>query len=177
MDWIICFVIVAIVWLICWAIATTIENSKKYALPQKDHFFKRIRHLNGHPYIPQNALVDFDIINDKIQLSIPKIEGDPLQQNEYKEEINPKNILRCEAKTEQEITYDVTIPRMLLLGPLALADKKKNVRETHHYLYLSYTIKGIEINCLFESSSENVYAIQSEVTKLRIKLAEQQEGN
>lgn len=146
MDWIICFVIVAIVWLICWAISSTAEHNRRYALPQKDHFFKRMRHLNGHPYIPQNALVDLDIIDDKIYLSIPKIEGDPLQQNEYKEEIDPKNILRCEAKT-------------------------------HYYLYLSYTIKGIEINCLFESSSENVYAIQSEVTKLRIKLAEQQEGN
>lgn len=125
----------------------------------KDHFSKTLIHVGGHPYIPTDAVIDFDIIDNKIYL----IQGD------YKEEILPQNIKRCEVKNEQEITYDLTIPRMLILGPLALADKKRNVKN-NFYLFLSYDIKGVEVNCLFRGM-DNIYDIQSQVTRLKIETA------
>lgn len=149
--------------IICIAVPTiiVISTDKKNEKSLKDHFSKTLIHLGGHPYISTNAVVDFDIIDNKVYL-IQK-------ENNYKEEIAPENIKRCEVKNEQEITYDLTIPRMLVLGPLALADKKRNVRD-NFYLFLSYTIKGVEVNCLFKGET-NIYDIQSEVTRLKIETA------
>lgn len=130
----------------------------------KDHFSRTLIHLGGHPYIPTNTSVDFDIIDNKIYLI--------QEQNNYKEEIPVEKIKRCEVKNEQEITYDVTIPRMLILGPLALADKKRNVKD-NFYLFLSYTIKGVEVNCLFRGET-NIYDIQSQVTRLKIESVEEE---
>lgn len=146
------------------AIFKFLKYLAKFAPPPpkpKDHFSRPLIHLGGHPYIPTNTKVDFDIIDNKIYLI--------QEQSNYKEEIPIEKIKRCEVKNEQEITYDVTIPRMLILGPLALADKKRNVKD-NFYLFLSYDIKGVEVNCLFQGET-NIYDIQSQVTKLKIETA------
>ncbi|SFQ23278.1 hypothetical protein [Caldicoprobacter faecalis] len=146
-------------------IMVLIDSAQNKKHKPKDHFSKTLVHVGGHPYIPTDAVIDFDIIDNKVYL----IHG----ANNYKEEILPQNIKRCEVKNEQEITYDLTIPRMLVLGPLALADKKRNVRD-NFYLFLSYEIKGVEVNCLFKGL-DNIYDIQSQVTRLKIETAQTEE--
>lgn len=103
-------------------LAWIIDTSVKQRLPKKDHFYKRLIHLAGHPYLTSNDMVDIDIVDNKICLTkINKKTKGP----EYAEDILPRQIITAEIKNEKEISESVTLPRVIMLGVLSLAAKKK----------------------------------------------------
>lgn len=99
---------------------------------QNISFEESLIHLGGHPYLKQNEKVLFQIRNDKIYF------------NGY---IDPKDIIQCVIKTEEDIRKDVTLTRLVALGIFAFAFKKEK-KEIRNYIILSYKLNGTPIDCL-----------------------------
>jgi hypothetical protein len=120
-------------------------------------------HLNGHPYLKTNDEILFQIRNNNTIYF-------------YKENINTGNeipisqLIRYEVKTETEISKDVTLTRLLTLGIFAFGVKKQTKTE-EQYLILSYTQKGVEVNCLFKRwyQGTQLGEIISTITRLKIE--------
>ena len=80
---------------------------------------KTIIHLNGHPYLKENDIIQFQIKNNNtIYFRKENINTGM--------EIPISNLLKYEVKTESEIRHDVTLTRLLTLGIFAFGVKKKN---------------------------------------------------
>ena len=80
---------------------------------------KTIIHLNGHPYLKENDIIQFQIKNNNtIYFRKENINTGM--------EIPISNLLKYEVKTESEIKHDVTLIRLLTLGIFAFGVKKKN---------------------------------------------------
>jgi hypothetical protein len=128
----------------------------------KPHFYKRLRHITGHPYIEPDTIIDFNIKDNCIVLTHFKSE-------EFIEEINANNIIKLEILNDKQITENVTIPRMILLGVFAFAEKKKTTTNSF-YMYLSYKINDVVIDCVFQNhySEQNLYDLPGKITKLKL---------
>lgn len=136
------------------------KNSEK-TLKERDERFLRdkidmeekIIHIGGHPNL---------VKNQPILLQIR--EGNKLFLDNF---ILPENIIYCEVKTEEEVSRDVTLTRLITLGVFALAAKKEK-RTTISYLVLSYKLDSIKIDCLFKQTHEkqNLAKLAYEINKL-----------
>lgn len=156
-------------------------NSKRYHQmlnkrnKEKDDRFKKdnikhefyLKHISGYPYVSQNPDVYFQIKhNNEIYISTFNVAD---IENRISYQIPVENILRIEAKTEEQLLKDITIPRILIGGIFALAKPKKTTI-VKQYLYLSYMDSGIQIDCLFEGyPSADLSMLTSLVNQLRIK--------
>jgi len=119
-------------------------------------------HLGGHPNIEIDDRVAFQIKENGVfcmRLPIGNRQG-------FKHDIiDPKTIIKCECKTEQEIKKSVTFTRLLALGIFSLAFKKQS-KVTNFYMVFDYKLNGIPISCIFQSSEGQ------KLTKLVYKINE-----
>jgi hypothetical protein len=172
-------IVVILVVLTIWIIWRSNKDIKKYDKQKNErlrndcvnHEFK-LDHISGYPYASTFNL--FQIKKDKTcyitsYASIDLKNGGDYYGKGISHQIPVENILRIESKTEEEIQKDITIPRILLGGILALA-KPKKTEIKRQYLYLSYIDSGVQIDCLFEGyPNENLGRLTSLVNQLRIE--------
>ena len=76
------------------------------------------------------------------------------------------SITNVSLKTEEQVSKDVTLTRLLLIGVLAFGAKKTN-KEVINYMVINYIDKGIETNAIF--SGKNVPKMYSELLEARQK--------
>ena len=119
-------------------------------------------HLGGDPSLKQKQPVTFEARSDgtfRMNLGVGL-------NIDYKL-INSKNIIRCECKTEQDISHDITMGRLIGFGIFALALKKEK-KMINTYMILNYKINDITVNCLFgakdgQKLSQLVYKINEAI--------------
>jgi hypothetical protein len=75
-----------------------------------------------------------------------------------------ESIIKAELKTQEQISKDVTLTRLLAFGIFAFALKKKTKNETS-YLTVSYTENGIENAVIFDGNK--VSNLVSAIAKIR----------
>lgn len=128
----------------------------------KPHYYKRLRHITGHPYVEPNTIIDFNIKDNCVVLTHFKSE-------ELIEKIKANDIIKLEILNDKQITENVTIPRMILLGVFAFAEKKKTTTNSY-YMYLSYKIDDVVIDCVFQNyySKQDLYDLPGKITKLKL---------
>lgn len=125
-------------------------------------FYKDLKHLGGHPYFKSDSRVVFKVRDSNIYLS------DYQMIKEIK--LTSDNIIDYKIQSETEISKDVTIPRVLALGILALVAKKET-KTTNQFLILTLIEKGIKIQCVFgqHSENDNLYDIITEINRFKIE--------
>lgn len=102
-------------------------------------------HLGGNPNLKQNQPVVFQSrSNGAIRMNL----GIGLNIN-Y-QAINTKTIEKCEFKTEQQISKDITLTRLIGLGVFAFAFKKER-KTTNTYMVLDYKVNNILVSCMFSA--------------------------
>lgn len=79
-----------------------------------------------------------------------------------------ENIIRGEFKTDEQITKDVTLTRLLAFGVFAFGMKKKR-KEITNYVVLTYTENEIENTILFQTKTAGAFA--SSIMKARQEYA------
>jgi hypothetical protein len=84
-----------------------------------------LQHIAGHPKIKPNEKINIIIYKNKISFRT-----NPLFEEPIKFELDLQDITRLEIKNEEQITKDITLGRLLLLGPLAFGLKKTTKHET-----------------------------------------------
>lgn len=155
---VICFLVIEFVFII----PNKIIKQKQEKLKKENVLCEfNLRHIAGHPNIKPNEPIKFNIKNNKIYLI--KFFKDFF-------EYNLTDITRLEIKNEEQITKDVTLGRLLLLGPLAFGLKKTTKHETQ-YLILSYIENGITIDCIFKNEvrDQNLNEIPGILNKMKLK--------
>lgn len=145
------------------SMSKTEQQQKERHIRENVMLEKTIYHLNGHPYLKENDLVDFQIKNNNTIYFRKENVNTGL-------EIPVLDLLKYEVKTESEIRHDVTLGRLLVLGIFAFGVKKKSKVE-EQFLIISYIQNGVEVQCIFKQSSENqkLGDIVSTLNKLRIE--------
>ncbi|WP_010236348.1 hypothetical protein [Clostridium arbusti] len=123
-------------------------------------------HIGGHPFIKSNSFVKLQTTNEDyiyIDVSIPgKVD---------KIKIPYTDIIECRYQTQENITKDVTVARLLTLGVFAFAFKKTN-SSTKGYLILSYILDGVKVDCVFSANNTqklNIFAFNINKTLILYK--------
>jgi len=123
------------------------EKRKERHIQENVMLEKTIIHLNGHPYLKENDIIQIQIRNNNMIYF-------------RKENINTgmeipiSKLLKYEVKTESEIRHDVTLTRLLTLGIFAFGVKKKSKIE-EQFLIISYTQNDVKIQCIFKQCDKN----------------------
>jgi len=123
------------------------EKRKERHIQENVMLEKTIIHLNGHPYLKENDIIQIQIRNNNMIYF-------------RKENINTgmeipiSKLLKYEVKTESEIRHDVTLTRLLTLGIFAFGVKKKSKIE-EQFLIISYTQNDVKIQCVFKQCDGN----------------------
>lgn len=105
-------------------------------------------YLSGIPQLrgrEARVFVEFD--SDCVSISIPL--GGSVR-------IPKEDLLSVQEKTEEQISKDVTLTRLLAFGIFAFGMKKKK-KSTTKYLILSYTDSRQEITAVFKDHSQSVF--------------------
>jgi hypothetical protein len=119
-----------------------------------------VKYLGGHPdirnevdglMVVNSAGIFFEVTLTFFNLHIPV-----------------ENIIKAEFKTEEQISKDVTLGRLLVFGVFAFGMKKKKV-EKLSYLVLTYTDSGIENTIVF--TNKNAGPLASAIMKVRQQYA------
>lgn len=122
--------------------------------------FGAVKYLGGHPDIPgeadgimniNSAGLFFEVALTLSNLHIPV-----------------QNIVRAEFKTEEQISKDVTLTRLLAFGIFAFGMKKKKVEKTS-YLVVTYKENSLENTIVF--SAGNAGLLASSIMKVRQEYA------
>ena len=114
--------LIAVIIILTYAFNDILKNEQKLKerhIQENVMSEKTIIHLNGHPYLKENDIIQFQIKNNNtIYFRKENINTGM--------EIPISNLLKYEVKTESEIRHDVTLTRLLTLGIFAFGVKKKN---------------------------------------------------
>ena len=142
--------LIAIIIILIYVFNDTLKNEQKLKdrhIEENVMLEKTIIHLNGHPYLKENDIIQFQIRNNNtIYFRKENINNGM--------EILISNLLKYEVKTESEIKHDVTLIRLLTLGIFAFGVKKKSKIEKQ-FLIISYTQNDVKIQCVFEQCDKN----------------------
>lgn len=104
--------------------------------------FGKCKYLGGHPKITKICEGSMAVNNDKIIF----------QAGFFKNlEIPISDVINCSIQTQEQISRNVTLTRLLLFGIFAFGMKKKKV-DTIQYLTITYIENGIEQTVIFESN-------------------------
>ncbi len=105
-------------------------------------------YLSGIPQLRSRearVFVEFD--SDCVSISIPLGGG---------VRISKEDLMGIQEKTEEQISKDVTLTRLLAFGIFAFGMKKKR-KSTTKYLILSYMDSGQEITAVFKDHSQSEF--------------------
>jgi len=142
--------LIAVIIILTYAFNDILKNEQKLKerhIQENVMSEKTIIHLNGHPYLKENDIIQFQIKNNNtIYFRKENINTGM--------EIPISNLLKYEVKTESEIRHDVTLTRLLTLGIFAFGVKKKNKIE-EQFLIISYTQNDVKIQCIFKQCDKN----------------------
>ena len=139
------------------------DNSKELVKVKITTIFDiNTKHLGGNPNIKQGLPVSFEFRSD----GIFRIGIFDNWKFDY-QAINPKDIIKCEYKTEQEIRQSVSVGGLLMFGALAFGMKNKR-KVISNYMLFDYKLNNIPVNCLFEAKdgqklSQLVYKINEKM--------------
>jgi len=123
------------------------EKRKERYMQENIMLEKTIIHLNGHPYLKEQDIIEFQIKNNNtIYFRKENINTGM--------EIPISKLLKYEIKTESEIRHDVTLTRLLTLGIFAFGIKKKSKIE-EQFLIISYIQNDVNIQCVFKQCDGN----------------------
>lgn len=125
-------------------------------------------YLGGHPSIQGKSVGSLSINNKGVFFS---------KSLPFSSFVIPvENIIKVESKTDTQISKDVTLTRLVLLGIFAFGVKKKS-KEEHNYLVLTYKEDGIENTIIFEATSgilgSSVGTLTSAIMKARQEYAKE----
>lgn len=99
-------------------------------------------YLGGHPDLMTNGQGMFSV-NKTGLLFVATLSNNAIF-------IPINDVIKAEFKTDEQISKDVTLTRLLAFGIFAFGMKKKR-REVTNYLIVTITVAGIEGTVLFES--------------------------
>jgi len=114
-------------------------------------------YCGGIPQLPKADVVQLAVISDELVV-ISAFKKDV--------KIPVSSIKNVVIKTDEQISNDVTLTRLLALGVLAFGLKKKN-KNTVNYLIVDYTDSGIDCTAIF--SGDKVPKIYSQLFAARQK--------
>lgn len=102
-----------------------------------------VNYCGGIPEMPKAGMVNIVVLSDRIEI----VRGFQKNLKIYFQDI--KNV---SLKTEEQISKDVTLTRLLTLGIFAFGAKKKR-KSTSNYLLIEYISSGIECTAIFIGDS------------------------
>jgi len=158
--------LIAVIIILIYAFNDILKNEQKLKerhIQENIILEKTIIHLNGHPYLKENDIIQFQIKNNNTIYFCKENINTGM-------EISISNLLKYEVKTKSEIKHDVTLTRLLTLGIFAFGVKKKSKIE-EQFLIISYTQNNIEIQCVFKQCDKNQQLgdIVSTINRLKIE--------
>ena len=124
-------------------------------LADKVHISEERQYMGGHPDINKTCKGILTVNNDKIIFR-----GGMLS----KFEIPIQEVTNNNLQTQEQISHNVTLTRLLAFGVFAFGMKKKKV-DTTQYLVISYKENGIENSVVFQSNY--VGGLASSIMKAR----------
>ena len=146
------------------------DNLKKYDTISTSFLI----HLNGHPYLQPNDMVNIHIRNKNKTIFFENCMINKNKQSQTTgftgNEVPIPQLTKYEVKTETEIRRDVTLTRLVTLGIFAFGVKKKTETNTQ-YLILTYNDNGVEITCIFKQvrDGQELGGIVSILNRMKIE--------
>lgn len=124
-------------------------------LADKVHVSEQCQYMGGHPSISRACKGILTVNNDKIIFK-----GGMLS----KFEIPIQDIISTSMQTQEQISRNVTLTRLLFMGVFAFGMKKKTVDKTK-YLVVSYEENTLQNSIVFESNY--IDSLSSSIMKAR----------
>jgi len=121
------------------------------------HTSAQCQYMGGHPDWGTSGKGTLEVNNDKVNFKSGLLGIGGFQ-------IPIKDVKGCSLQTQEQISHDVTLSRLLLFGVFAFGMKKKKV-DTTRYLVITYTQNGIENSIVFQSDSVDI--LSSAIMKAR----------
>ncbi len=120
----------------------------------------KLNYLGGIPQLKKTGEVDIFAYNKELQVySKAGLLGTTVK-------IPYENIINVQIQTEEQVSKDVTLTRLLLIGVLAFG-AKKTTKTTNYCLVIEYAKDGIQTKGIF--SGEKCNKMYSEIVTQRQK--------
>lgn len=133
------------------------EREKKEDIIVSDKFAE---YIGGFPDVSGGKRAHIIVKQNEVEIILSPFE------NIIKKVIPMEVITNAEIKSESQITNEVTLGRMLLLGPLAFAFKKEK-SIVKNYLVISCKKQDKEISLIFKTGSISEESIVNKIREIK----------
>lgn len=116
-----------------------------------------VNYCGGIPEMPKVGMVNIVVLGDRIEI----VRGFQKNLKIYFQDIRSASL-----KTEDQISKDVTLTRLLTLGIFAFGAKKKR-KSTSNYLLIDYNSGGIDCTAVF--TGDSIPKVSSNIAMARQK--------